>query len=130
GAGVLRRRVPDACPLCSPEPVQPIAGGIAVRARSGRRVEQGPAAIDGARLSVPIHADEPGTYLVTWQVIAEDTHPARGRFAFSVGEESDPPATETSADVGGVSPVGLGLQIGARWLHFGGFALRFGLAGF
>src|SRR5205823_13329703 len=100
-----------------------IGGGITVLAPSGRRVDQGPPASDGAELSIPVSAVEAGTYLVTWQVIAEDTHPARGQFAFSLGHESDPVAAETLGDVGAVSPVGLAFQVMARWLHLLGFAL-------
>jgi len=128
--GSLLEAPPERVTIWFSESVQPIAGGIKVLAPSGRRAEQGPATGNGPELRVPVGAAEAGTYVVTWQVIAEDTHPARGQFAFSVGHESDPAHDETIADVGGVSPFGLALQVSARWLHFVGFALSFGVVGF
>jgi copper transport protein len=128
--GAVLAASPSLVQIWFSEPVQPVAGGIKVLAPSGRRVDQGPPTTEGTALSVPVSAAEIGTYLVLWQVIAEDTHPARGQFAFSVGQESDPALAETIADVGGVSPLGLGLQVVARWLHFAGYALSFGVVVF
>jgi copper transport protein len=112
------------------EPVTPVVGAITVLAPSGWRVEQGPPAVDGSELSVPVEASEPGTYLVTWRVIAQDTHPARGRFAFSVDRESEPASSPRLADLGTSSPIGLGLEVVARWLHLAGLALSFGIVAF
>jgi copper transport protein len=72
-----------------------------------------------------------GTYVVDWQVIAADTHPSRGQLTFSVGRTSPVPAGEDlGGDVGAVSPAGLLLQALARWLHFAGLALAFGVVAF
>jgi copper transport protein len=76
-----------------------------------------------------VEASEPGTYLVTWRVIAQDTHPARGRFAFSVDRESEL-ASPGLADLGASSPIGLALEVVARWLHLAGLALSFGIVAF
>jgi copper transport protein len=128
--GMLLATPPEQVTIWFSESVQPIAGGIKVLAPSGRRADQGPATGNGPELRVPVGVGEEGTYLVTWQVVAEDTHPARGQFAFSIGHESEPAADETVSDVGGVTPLGLALQVGARWLHFVGYSLSFGMVGF
>jgi copper transport protein len=128
--GVLLENPPGRVQIWFSESVQPLAGGIHVLAPSGRRIDQGPPTVTGPELSVPVAASETGTYLVVWQVIAEDTHPARGQFAFSVGHESDLAPSVMMPDIGGVSPLGLMLQILARWLHGVGFALSFGVVGF
>jgi copper transport protein len=111
------------------ETVTPVVGAVTVLGPSGRRVEQGPLAVDGSELRVPVEASEPGTYLVTWRVIAQDTHPARGRFAFSVDRESEL-ASPGLADLGASSPIGLALEVVARWLHLAGLALSFGIVAF
>src|SRR5262249_36576528 len=110
------------------EPVAPFGGGIRVLGPSGRRVEHGPARADGGRLWVDVDAHEDGTYLVRWQVIARDTHPSRGAFAFSVGH---PDAVPRAAALEGlraedVSTPGLLVQRAGRWTPFAGYALGFG----
>ena len=50
---------------------------------------------------MPVDAAAPGTYVVRWRITADDTHPARGSFTFSVGHASAPPADTASDDAGG-----------------------------
>jgi putative copper export protein len=66
---------------------------------------------------------------VTWQVLAADTHPSRGAFAFVVGQASSNPYSPllTGGEIGTASPIGFGLQALARWMHFLGVALTFGV---
>ena len=111
------------------EPVQPFGGGIVVLGPSGRAV-QGTAQAGGNELFATVDAREKGTYVVRWRIIAADTHPSRGEFAFSVGHTSAPAGTIVSASLGAISPLGLILQSGARWLHFLGYALGFGVLAF
>jgi copper transport protein len=125
--GAILPSAPPAVRIWFSEPVEPVAGGIAVLAPSGKRVERRPARAEGAELAVELDAAEEGTYLVSWRVVAEDTHAARGGFAFSVGRASPPAADPGGAgEVGSVAPLGLALQVAARWLHFLGYALGFG----
>src|SRR5581483_6606039 len=114
------------------EPVTPIGGGVQVIGPSGRRVERGVSRVEGGTLVVDVDASAPGTYLVTWRVVADDTHPARGSFAFSVRAPSPLPAAAdaTAGDLAAISPLGLALQVLARWLHFLGEALGFGTLAF
>jgi len=109
------------------EPVTPAGIGIRVFSPSGRQVA-GPTLVRGTVLSAALDSTELGTYVVTWQVFAADTHPSRGAFGFAVGR---PSANQYSAllgatQIGTATPLGLALQALARWVHFAGFALAFG----
>jgi copper transport protein len=113
------------------EPVTPAGPGIRVFSPSGRQVA-GPTATSGSVLSAKLASSELGTYVVSWQVFAADTHPSRGAFAFVVGQPSaNPYSTLVGAPAIGTStPLGLALQALARWVHFAGFALAFGAVGY
>jgi copper transport protein len=135
GPGVLNA-VPGFVSIGFSEPVTPFGRGIEVFAPNGKRVS-GMAArrgLDGATLVAPIdpHLSLPeGTYLVQWRIVAQDTHPSRGSYTFSVGQPGPAPAGAAAAgDLGAVSPLGLLLQALARWLHFIGIALSFGVVAF
>ena len=81
--------------------------------------------------SAPVDSTEQGTYLVEWKVVAQDTHPSRGTYTFSVGRPTPTHAgLETASDLGTVAPLGLLLQALGRWLHLLGFALAFGAYAF
>jgi copper transport protein len=128
--GAVVAAPPSEVRLWFSEPVEPFAGGIDVRGPSGARVQRGSARSEGAQLSVPVDATEPGTYVVSWRVLSADAHPVRGGFVFSVGYGSATAAPAAAGDLGAVSRPGLVLQVLARWLHFAGFALGFGSIAF
>jgi copper transport protein len=129
--GVVLRQPPRFVRLFFSERVDLIGRGVRVLAPSGRRVEVGLAQVSGAEVSVKVRAAEPGTYRVIWRVVASDTHPAQGTFAFSVGRSSGPPdGMAAGAGSPARSTVGLALQTLARALHFAGYALSFGVVGF
>lgn len=98
---------------------------------SGHQVA-GAAGVRGAVLSTPLSSAETGTYVVLWQVYAADTHPSRGAFDFSVGQRSDNPYASllSTPEAGTATPLGLALQAAARWVHFAGFALTFGVVAY
>ncbi|HKW06639.1 MAG TPA: copper resistance protein CopC [Candidatus Dormibacteraeota bacterium] len=123
--------LPSAVTLFFTEPVTPAGPGIRVYAPSGKQVA-GPLNARGAVLSAPLSSSETGTFVVTWQVFAADTHPSRGAFEFSVGEPGANPyaAVLTSGEIGTSTPLGLVLQALAHWVHFAGLALMFGLAAY
>jgi len=123
--GLVLDQPPSAVRITFSEPVQLLGRGIRVLSPSGKPVQQGKPAASGDQASVDVDASEPGTYVVDWQIASEDTHPARGQFAFSVGQPSQPAAV-SGANVGQVAPLGLALQALGRWLHFAGYALAFG----
>ncbi len=122
---------PSRITLVFSEPVTPAGAGIKVFAPSGAQVA-GTVVRDGAALQAPLRAAEPGTYVVTWQVFAADTHPSRGAFAFSVARPSANPYAGLleAGEAGTATPLGLALQALARWVHFAGFALVFGVAAY
>ena len=113
------------------EPVTPAGFGIRVYAPSGEEVA-GQVVPHGSVLSAPVIGVVPGTYVVLWQVFAADTHPSRGAFAFSFGQASANPYSGLldQASAGTSTPLGVGLQALARWVHFLGFALVFGLVAY
>jgi len=123
--------LPPAVTLIFTEPVTPAGMGIRVFSPSGRQVA-GPTVVKGTVLSAALGSTELGTYVVTWQVFATDTHPSRGAFGFSVGRPSVNPYSELlgATQVGTTTPLGLVLQALARWVHFAGFALAFGAAAY
>jgi copper transport protein len=123
--------VPAAITLLFTEPVTPAGSGIRVFSPSGRQVA-GPTTARGSALTAGLSSSEPGTYVVSWQVFAADTHPSRGAFGFDVGRPSANPyaALLNAGEIGTATPLGLALQALARWVHFAGFALVFGMAGY
>ncbi len=125
------RAPPAAVTLIFTEPVTAAGAGIRVYSPSGREVA-GPTAARGSVLSTSVSAADTGTYVVSWQVIAADTHPSRGAFSFVVGRPSANPYSGllSTGEIGTSTPLGLALQAIARWVHFAGFALVFGVAGY
>ena len=122
---------PSSITLIFSEPVTPAGAGIKVFSPAGGQVA-GNVVARGPILSAPINSGESGTYVVSWQVLAADTHPSRGAFRFVVGAPSANPysALLGTPQLGTATPMGLALQAVARWAHFAGFALVFGVAGY
>jgi copper transport protein len=83
-------------------------------------------------LTAAVDSSEAGTYVVSWQVFSADTHPSRGSYSFVVGRPSANPYSGllSSGDIGTAAPIGLALQALARWVHFIGFALVFGVVAY
>ena len=123
--GAVLPRAPAAVRLLFNEPVELVGRGVRVLAPNGRRIERGPARVSGVAVTMPIGPAGEGTYRVIWRVIAQDTHPSQGGFAFSVGRSSRPPG-----GAGTASLLGLILQVAARALHLAGYALSFGVIAF
>jgi copper transport protein len=122
---------PSAVTLIFSEPVAPAGAGIKVYAPGGRQVA-GAATSRGSVLVSSLASSETGTYVVSWQVFAADTHPSRGAFAFAVGRTSPNPyrALLDAPQVGTATPAGIGLQALGRWVHFAGFALVAGVVAY
>jgi len=123
--------VPATITLLFTEPVTPAGPGIRVFGPSGREVA-GPTGLRGAALTAPLESNETGTFVVTWQVFASDTHPSRGSFSFDVVRASPNPysALLDASQIGTSTPLGLVMQALARWAHFVGFALAFGVVAY
>jgi copper transport protein len=123
--------LPPGVELIFSEPVSPAGAGIKVFSPSGHQVA-GPATSSGTLLYAPMSSSEIGTFVVSWQVLAADTHPSRGAFRFSIGHPSSNPYSSLlgGGEIGTASPLGFILQALARWVHFAGFALAFGVVGY
>ena len=123
--------LPAAVTLIFTEPVTPAGAGIRVFSPSGRQIA-GRTSASGSVLSAALVSSELGTYVVSWQVFAADTHPSRGAFGFVVGQPSANPYSSLvgAPEIGTSTPLGLALQALARWVHFVGFALAFGAVGY
>lgn len=66
---------------------------VEVLSPSGTDVTSGPAAVDGAIVTVPLaEGAEAGAYTVNWRVVSSDGHPTDGTFAFTVTTPSTPSA--------------------------------------
>jgi copper transport protein len=118
---------PAAISLTFSESVIPVGKAIEVFSPSGRQVAA-PAHTEGRVLTAPISSTETGTYVVTWQALATDTHPSRGAFRFVVDQPSSNPYSPllSGGEIGTATPPGFTLQALARWMHFLGLALTFG----
>jgi copper transport protein len=123
--------LPPGIELVFTEPVSPAGAGIKVFSPSGHQVA-GPAVSKGSVLSASMSSTETGTFVVSWQVLAADTHPSRGAFRFSVASLSANPYSSLleGGEIGTATPLGYVLQALARWVHFAGFALAFGVVGY
>jgi copper transport protein len=123
--------LPPGVELIFSEPVTPAGAGIKVFSPSGRQVAE-PAASRGTLLYATMSSSETGTFVVSWQVLAADTHPSRGAFRFSIVRPSSNPYSWllTGGEIGTTAPLGFFLQVLARWVHFAGFAFVFGVVGY
>ena len=124
----LLQQPPAAITLTFTESVSPVGHGINVFSPNGRQVAA-PARPVGRALTASMVSLETGTYVVTWQLLAADTHPSRGAFRFVVGRPSANPYASllSGGEIGTATPLGFALQALARWMHFFGLALTFGV---
>ncbi len=90
---------PTTVVLVFTEPVDPVEGKVRIIAPDGSRADGGEPSADGTRLSIPMRTDPPrGTYLVSYRVLSQDSHPVTGSFTFSIGAPSPggPPTDNAS----------------------------------
>src|SRR3954462_8688344 len=108
------------------ESVEVAVGSIQALDASGHRADLGDPFHPGGRGSVVDVRLRPGmrdgTYLVSWRVVSDDSHPVAGEFFFSVGA---PGVAPTASVTGGSGAVGLLLGF-ARFAGFAGLALLLG----
>jgi copper transport protein len=102
------------------EPSQPVGDGLTVTGPDGARVTRGPVSVSGAVLTRAVDARAKGTYVVEWQVVGDDSHPASGAFFFGVGEAG-------SAALPARGQTGTAFQALGHWLSLLGYALGFGV---
>jgi methionine-rich copper-binding protein CopC len=83
--GSTVRKAPSQVSLSFTQKLEKSFSSIEVSGPGGR-VDQGGAAVSGARMSVGLKALLPGTYHVHWRALSVDTHKTEGSFAFTVGK--------------------------------------------
>ena len=131
--GTAVATAPSSVTLGFSESVRSDSTSIRVIDERGNRVDTGDAH-GGPTPSQVTTALKPGlakgTYLVSWHVISEDSHPVVGGFAFGIGQApSATAATAAANETTKGSPVTRFVFGAARLLAFGGMALLLG-AGF
>jgi copper transport protein len=90
--GATLERAPAAVVLSFSTDVSDTLQDVKVIAPDGSNVAESPTAA-GARVTVPVQATEPGSYLVGWRTLGADGHPITGEFSFTVRPPQTPPAT-------------------------------------
>jgi copper transport protein len=119
-AGAVVQRSPTVVVVRLSEASDPVGDGISVRGPDGREAARGTISTRGRTLSRRVDATQQGSYIVSWTVVGDDSHPARGAFVFSVGRR-------TAASLGAGQRTGVLLQALGRLLSLAGFALGFGV---
>jgi len=102
------------------EAAEPVGDGISVRGPDGHEAAHGPVTVHGSTMRREVDAEAHGSYIVEWQAVGDDSHPARGVFIFSIGSAS-------RAEAPSSGQTGIVLQALARFLSFAGYALGFGV---
>jgi copper transport protein len=94
-AGSLLRSAPSAVTLTYDEAVTVLPSSVEVFGPDGTRADNGHVVQPGASgrtVAVGLRdTGRRGTYLVSWRVISDDSHPVSGSFTFSIGERSTTP---------------------------------------
>lgn len=125
GPGVVLTTAPTRVVLTFDEDVTLLPTSVRVFAPDGSRADDGVvghAGGNGATASVGLDASARGTYLVSWRVISDDSHPVSGAYTFSVGSTSAAPTAATLHNVPSVA----GLLGVARWIGYAGSSLLLG----
>jgi copper transport protein len=107
--GVLLQTAPAEVVLRFSERVGTSLGAVRVVAPDGNRADTGRVSTraSGKQVVAPLREDlPPGTYLLLWRVVSEDSHPVSGVSTFSFGRES-PVATADVGEAGGGAAGGL-----------------------
>lgn len=122
GGSVLGRS-PTSVRLRFTESVTTPTGAVTVLGPDGTALVLGRVETRGALVEVELPAGlGPGSYLVVWRVVSDDSHPIAGSFTFAVGARTPVPSAAAPATSRSVS-VALGVL---RWLGFAGCALAVG----
>lgn len=69
------------------EAIEPAFSSVSVVDSAGHQVDKGDKTVDAqsqSQLSVSLRPLAPGTYRVSWHVVAVDTHRTEGHFSFTV----------------------------------------------
>jgi copper transport protein len=125
--GTILNEPPSQVVLSFSEPVRLLDDRIQVIKPDGQPVEVGDASASGTDVTIPVAEEfDIGTYLVSFRVISQDSHPVAGALTYSVGAPSDPPELVVDEDV--VDPaVSAALSIN-KYIGYAGLVLLVGPA--
>jgi copper transport protein len=123
--GVLLSTPPDAVVLIFSEPVRLIPDRIAVVGPDGQPIHEGEPSAAGTEVTIPVaEVFGIGTYLVSYRVISEDSHPVAGAVTYSLGAPSEVPQLQPDT----TNRVVAGAVLVDKYLGYGGLALVVGPA--
>lgn len=128
--GVLLQAAPGGVVLRFSERVGTSLGAVRVVAPDGSRADTGrvETRAGGKEVVAPLRDDlEPGTYLLLWRVVSEDSHPVSGASTFSVGRESAVAPAVPQQNAGGTAGT---LLTVSRGVLYAGLVLLVGGAAF
>ncbi|MEV6524926.1 copper resistance protein CopC [Longispora sp. NPDC051575] len=126
-SGSIVAQAPRQVTLYFTEPVTAVPGQLRIIGPDGKRADRGEPAVDGAQVSIPLREGAGrGTYLVSYRIISDDSHPVSGGFAFSI----EAPSTTAPGVSGGqgaeVDPVVRALLPVSRFAGYAGLLLVIG----
>jgi methionine-rich copper-binding protein CopC len=124
GANTVQSKAPSSVTLTFSENVAQSGSNITIQDAKGNTVSTGSTTAKGETLSVGMHGNGNGTYLVVWHATsATGNKPSVGAYTFAVGAASNPAnefgSTSASPPPAGISPwvavltAFLGLIVGA-----------------
>lgn len=125
--GVTLPDPPEQLVLSFSEPVRPVLDRIVLVGPDGDPVARGEPRAEGGELTIPL--DElplRGTYLLSYRVISQDSHPVAGSITFSVGAPSGTPELSVGDELGD-PVVGAAVSVN-KYLGYAGAVLVIGPA--
>ncbi|GIG57013.1 transport integral membrane protein [Longispora fulva] len=126
-SGSIVAQAPRQVTLYFTEAVTPVPGQLRIIGPDGKRADRGEPSVGGSQVSIPLREGAGrGTYLVSYRIISDDSHPVSGGFAFSI----EAPSTTAPGVLGGsgaeVDPVVSALLPISRYLGYVGLLLVVG----
>ena len=120
--------LPSTVSVTFSESVSINAGFLKVVDSDGEQVSEGNGTSAGTQVSVRLRSGlGDGSYIVSYRIVSEDSHPITGAYAFVVGD--GPLVAASGSVIGGTSdPVVEVVFTAARWVSFAGVVLFGGLA--
>lgn len=118
--------LPDWVELTFSEPMGLSSGYLRVTDEKGDQVDDGSPESEGGRVSVGLREDvADGSFLISYRLISNDSHPIAGALGFVVGD--GPLVAATEADLGSASDPVVGVVFDlVRWLSYAGLVLLVG----
>ncbi len=131
-AGSVLDAAPDAVTLDFNEEVELSLGGVRLFDAGGDQIDVGPperVSGDASKIRATLPPLDNGSYVVAWQVISADSHPARGAFTFQIGQGAGADTRSLVSDLlGGSQTDGIteAALTAARFFSYAGLALLLG----